>query len=66
LHIVKPAVMRQMMKKAECVPEKCCDDKECCGELGLEKVATPDVRTIEELMPVLRLLCKGICKDPYI
>jgi len=49
-------------EKAECVPEKCCDDKECCGELGLEKVATPDVRTIEELMQFFGCSAKEFAK----
>ncbi|HHW48655.1 MAG TPA: proline--tRNA ligase [Clostridiaceae bacterium] len=39
-------------EKAECIPDVCCDDECCMGNdmLPVEKVATPDVRTIEELM----------------
>ena len=37
-------------EKAECIPQKCCEGENCCEELGLEKVATPDARTIDELM----------------
>lgn len=39
-------------EKAECIPDICCEEG-CCSqkdELPMEKVATPDVRTIEELM----------------
>lgn len=39
-------------EKAECIPESCCLNCKaaCSGPLPVEKVATPDVRTIEELM----------------
>lgn len=43
-------------EKAECVPDVCCENgcsDGCCSditELQIEKVATPDVKTIEELM----------------
>jgi prolyl-tRNA synthetase len=39
-------------EKAECIPEPCCLNcpGACTGPLPIEKVETPDVRTIEELM----------------
>ncbi|WP_265446579.1 proline--tRNA ligase [Acetivibrio straminisolvens] len=49
-------------EKAECIPEKCCDDKDCCEELGLEKVATPNARTIEELMEFFGCSAKEFAK----
>jgi prolyl-tRNA synthetase len=57
-------------EKAECVSESCCDasccsksDEECCSEdLELEKVATPDARTIEELTEFFKCSPKEFAK----
>lgn len=50
-------------EKAECIPQKCCDDKSCCcEELAMEKVATPNARTIEELMKFFGCSAKEFAK----
>jgi len=51
-------------EKAECVPDVCCEDSQadCCELLPLEKVSTPDVRTIEELMKFFNCSPKGFAK----
>lgn len=63
-------------EKAECIPEPCCDYDydSCCKEddnnkgssrsesLPVEKVATPDVRTIEELMDFFNCSPKQFAK----
>ena len=51
-------------EKAQCVPEMCCpgEEQRCCDELPLEKVATPDARTIEELMKFFNCSPKEFAK----
>jgi prolyl-tRNA synthetase len=51
-------------EKAECVPDVCCEcsQADCCEELPLEKVSTPDVRTIEELMEFFNCSSKEFAK----
>jgi len=50
-------------EKAECVPDLCCEGAAgCCDELAMEKVATPDVRTIEELMKFFKCSPKEFAK----
>lgn len=49
-------------EKAECIPQKCCDGKDCCEELKMEKVATPNARTIEELMEFFGCSAKEFAK----
>lgn len=50
-------------EKAECIPEDCCDGQSgCCEEKELEKVATPNVRTIEELMKFFGCSAKEFAK----
>ncbi|HOJ12262.1 MAG TPA: proline--tRNA ligase, partial [Clostridiales bacterium] len=51
-------------EKAECVPEACCESCSgmCCGQLPVEKVPTPDVRTIEELMKFFNCSPKEFAK----
>ncbi|HHV99302.1 MAG TPA: proline--tRNA ligase [Clostridiaceae bacterium] len=50
-------------EKAECVPEAYCPEGNNCGsELPLEKVATPDVKTIEELVGFFNCSSKEFAK----
>jgi len=50
-------------EKAECVPEAYCPEGDGCGsELPLEKVATPDVKTIEELVSFFNCSSKEFAK----
>ncbi|MCX7747847.1 MAG: proline--tRNA ligase [Clostridia bacterium] len=47
------------VEKAECVPDACCD---CTEELSLEKVETPNVKTIEDLMKFFNFSQKKFAK----
>jgi prolyl-tRNA synthetase len=51
-------------EKAQCIPDIHCDDPGCVAgrELTVEKVATPDVRTIEELMSFFNCSPKEFAK----
>ncbi len=51
------------VEKAECVPEKCCDDNDNCCKAGkIEMVATPDVKTIEDLIAFFNCSSKEFAK----
>lgn len=51
------------VEKAVCVPEESCDAScTSCTQLPMEKVATPDVRTIEELMKFFECSPKEFAK----
>lgn len=52
------------VEKAVCVPEESCDASctSCTQEMPMEKVATPDVRTIEELMKFFECSPKEFAK----
>ncbi|MDQ2087513.1 proline--tRNA ligase [Herbivorax sp. ANBcel31] len=51
-------------EKAECGRESCCNEskEECSNKNELEKVETPDVRTIEELMEFFKCSSKEFAK----
>ncbi|TYQ15164.1 UNVERIFIED_CONTAM: prolyl-tRNA synthetase [Acetivibrio alkalicellulosi] len=51
-------------EKAECIPENCCcgQKEACCEQLEYEKVATPNARTIEELMEFFKCDAKEFAK----
>ncbi len=50
-------------EKAECIPEACCEENGCsCEEGVLEKVSTPNARTIEELMKFFSCSAKKFAK----
>ncbi|MCX7710029.1 MAG: proline--tRNA ligase [Clostridia bacterium] len=49
-------------EKAQCVPDHSHKDDCCSAEMPVEKVATPDVRTIEELMNFFKCSSKEFAK----
>ncbi|NLD49808.1 MAG: proline--tRNA ligase [Clostridiaceae bacterium] len=50
-------------EKAVCIPEACCEGGcECCSGQQLEKIATPNARTIEELMKFFGCSAKEFAK----
>ncbi|MCX7841770.1 MAG: proline--tRNA ligase [Clostridia bacterium] len=51
-------------EKAQCIPDNECSSKECVAgrELPLEKVATPDVKTIEDLTEFFKCSPKEFAK----
>ncbi|MFA6309368.1 MAG: proline--tRNA ligase [Clostridia bacterium] len=51
------------VEKAVCLADKCCGVKEnCCALENIEKVATPDVKTIEELTSFFNCSSKEFAK----
>jgi prolyl-tRNA synthetase len=51
-------------EKAECIPDVCYENcrEGCCEELPIEKVTTPDARTIEDLMKFFNCSPKEFAK----
>jgi prolyl-tRNA synthetase len=50
-------------EKAECIPDKCCECSDSCSEeLALEKVSTPNSKTIDELVKFFECSAKEFAK----
>jgi len=53
-------------EKAECVPEKCCDDKECCGNLDWKKLQLRTCGPLRSLCSSSAALQRNLQRPLYI